>query len=112
LVDISKSNFQGNKIALVGLNEILSPVCTLRDLAINAQNAGYSVLIFYFRPALLWLIDDNGMQTDTKDTLLIPVLHDNLTEAVCPLQDADRRNVDISVQTEYLTNMQWYLERL
>jgi len=48
LVDISKSKFQGNKIALISLDELLSPVCTLQDLAMNAQNAGYSLLIFYF----------------------------------------------------------------
>lgn len=76
LVDISKSKFQGNKIALVNLDEELSPVCTLLGLGINAQNAGYSVLIFSVLPVLLpWLSDGNGMQTDTKNKVLIPVLY-------------------------------------
>ena len=118
LVDINKSKFQGNKIALVSLDELLSPICTLHDLAINAQNAGYSVVIYYFRPTLRpWLSDDNGMQTDTKERLLIPVLYANLTEGDCILNDGDLRSVDISVQSnsiqvEALRNMQWYLARL
>ena len=108
LVDISSSKFQGNKIALISLDEFLSPVCTLQDLAINAQNAGYSVLIFYCRPAP-WFSDDNGTQTDSKDKLLIPVLQ----AALDSLADADRKNVDISVLTaDDLTNMQRYLSNL
>ena len=58
LVDISKSKFQGNKIALVSLDEVLSPICTLLGLAINAQNAGYSVLIFYYARSSPWSSDE------------------------------------------------------
>ena len=118
LVNINKSKFQGNKIALVSLDELLSPICTLHDLAINAQNAGYSVVIYYFRPTQQpRLSDDNGMQTDTKERLLIPVLYANLTEGNCNLNDTDLRSVDISVQfdsiqTGALRTMQWYLARL
>ena len=109
LVDISKSKFQGNIIALVSLDELLSPACTLKGLAINAQNAGYSVLIFSVRSAL-WLTDDNGMQTDTKDKLLIPVLHATDDD---PLNDADRSKVDIVHQTgSELANMRVYLSNL
>jgi len=109
LVDISKSKFQGNKIAVISLDEFLSPVCTLQDLAINAQNAGYSVLIFYGHSAN-WSSYDRGTQTDTKDKLLIPVLYAPLDSP----DDADRRNVDISVKTadDPLTNMQRYLSSL
>jgi len=110
LVDISKSKFHGNKIAVISLDEFLSPVCTLQDLAINAQNAGYSVLIFYCRPAL-WFSYDNGThwQTDTNDKLLILVLY-----APYLLVDADRKNVYISVKTadDPLANMKWYLSNL
>lgn len=121
LVDINKSKFQGNKFALISLREeFLWPGCTLQDLAENAQNAGYSVVIYYFRSAPL--SDDNGMQTDTKDKLLIPVLYANLTTClgafeqgmgeVSPLDGADQRNVDIGVQTDELTKMRRYLARL
>ena len=103
LVDVSKLKFQGDKIALISLDELLWPVCTLQDLATNAQNAGYSVLIYN-----AWHIDDNGTQTDTKDKLLIPVLN----TSYCELSSADRRNVYINIQTDDLINMRWYLERL
>ena len=110
LVDISKSKFQGSKIALVGLDEFLSPRCTLPGLAINAQNAGYSVLIFNVLSAPLpRLSDANGMQTDTEDKVVIPVLYgdwllDNYTLYV------DRRKVDISVPTgSDLANMRWQM---
>ena len=110
LVDISKSKFQGNKIALVSLDEVLSPNCTLLGLATNAQDAGYSVLIFCVRSAP-WHSDGNGMQTDPKDKLLIPVLYAAELE---DLNFLDRHNVDISVQTgdDRLINMSLYLSSL
>ena len=110
LVDISKSKFQGNIIALVSLDELSLPVCTLPGLAINAQNAGYSVLIFSVRSAL-WLTNDNGMQTDTKDKLLIPVLLATSGDDVDPslvnsqLKDADRRKVDLIQTGSELANI-------
>ena len=112
LVDISKSKFQGNKIAVVSLDEV-SHICTLLGLAINAQNAGYSVLIFYYARSSPWSSDDNGMQTDTNDKLLIPVLN-----AAEDLDYVDLRNVDINVhinvQTvdDQLANMSLYLSSL
>ena len=114
LVDISKSKFQGNKIALVRLFA-LSPVCTLQGLAINAQNAGYSVLIFYYVGSAPWSSDDNGTQTDTEDKLLIPVLHAPYEDS---LDHVDRRKVDIkmmNIQTaddDLIINMRVYLSRL
>ena len=121
LVDISKSKFQGNKIALVALDELsLSPVCTLLGLVINAQNAGYSVLIFYVDSASFFT-DDNGMQTNTKDKLLIPVLYatGSASTPSYTLEFADRGNVDLSVQPgddltlgmrKYLSNLYfWFL---
>ena len=114
LFDISKSKFQGNIIALVSLEELL---CTLQGLVINAQNAGYSVLIFDVRSARLFG-DDNGTQTDTKDKLLIPVLSVRNTSGMPyfePLEEFDRSKVDISVQAadlDDLANMQAYLSNL
>ena len=107
LVDISKSKFQGIKIAVISLDEFASPICTLQDLAINSQNAGYSVLIFYCRPVHCFS-EDTGTQTDTNK-LLIPVLNASYLP-----YNVDRRNVDISVKTAYdpLSNMQSYLSNL
>ena len=90
----------------------MSPVCTLLGLAINAQNAGYSVLIFFYVRASPWSSDDNGMQTDPKDKLLIPVLYAT-ADVATTLRSADRRKVDINVPAvDDLANMRFYLSSL
>ncbi len=122
-VDVSKSNIHVNKIALITIvNEV---DCPLQNLAVNAQDAGYSVVIYFtdsLQPS-----SDNGTQNDSQDKLLIPVLHTDECEEVSPnmtyqgptvddhiLVDADRSNVEISItqNTDDLKRMQTYLERL
>ncbi|KAL9981356.1 hypothetical protein ACROYT_G010048 [Oculina patagonica] len=121
-VDVSKSNIQINKIALISLANVTA--CRLKGLAVNAQNAGYSVMIYFADSRL----DGSGNQTE--DILpLIPVLHatrqcvsylnkgfvktveHNISNS--DLSYADRSNVEIRVQnTDDLKKMQTYLERL
>ncbi|KAL9981355.1 hypothetical protein ACROYT_G010047 [Oculina patagonica] len=133
-VHVSKSNIQVNKIALITIaNEA---ECPLQDLAVNAQGAGYSVVIYLITDSADPLLPTqgpssyNGTQNDSQDKLLIPVLQlDDKCFEVYPngsttyfdpraddhiLIDADRRNVEISVSqnTDDLKGMQKYLERL
>ena len=65
LQDVSKAKIQVHKVALVTLAS--QTTCPLQVLAMNAQNAGYSVLI-YFGNVI-------HQQTKTKDKLLIPVMN-------------------------------------
>jgi len=65
LQDVSKAKIQVHKVALVTLAS--QTTCPLQVLAMNAQNAGYSVLI-YFGNII-------HQQTKTKDKLLIPVMN-------------------------------------
>lgn len=124
-VDVSKSKIQVNKIALISLANVTS--CRLQGLAVNAQNAGYSVMIYFADSRL----DGSGNQTE--DILpLIPVLQArrkcfdtrgvsylNKEKAVeynisdSDLSYADRSNVEIRVQNiDQLTRMEKYLARL
>ncbi|KAL9981363.1 hypothetical protein ACROYT_G010057 [Oculina patagonica] len=126
-VDVSKSNIHVNKIALITIaNEA---ECPLQDLVVNAQDAGYSVVIYFsdfFLPTQV-ASKYNGTQNDSQDKLLIPVLHTDKCKEVSShmisqgpsvddyiLVDADRSSVEISVSqnTEDLKRMQTYLERL
>ncbi|KAJ7386997.1 hypothetical protein OS493_003960 [Desmophyllum pertusum] len=122
IVDVSKSKIQVDKIALVRLaNET---VCSLHDLAVNAQNAGYSMLMCFYCHDLPTGAGDTG------DKLLIPVAyigswdcqstntsHEEfsiLNEA--QLLAADQTNVEIRIQvpadSDDLYKMGEYLERL
>ena len=122
LADVTKAKIQVNKIALISLaNET---VCPLQGLVEQAQNAGYSVVIFFydFSPDRF----ENGSQL--QDKLLIPVLYvepyahsrcyfaNNSFERMgaSHLSAADRTKIDIMVaivRTD-LKKMQQYLRRL
>ena len=69
LADVSKAKIQINKIALI--NFANENECSLQDLLVHAQNAGYSVVIFigFYCPSGF-----NTPETDLQDKLLIPVL--------------------------------------
>jgi len=119
LADVSKAKIQVNKVALISLaNET---VCPLQGLVEHAQNAGYSVVIFWddFYPHRF------DHETQLQDKLLIPVLY----LGICPnhsnvniddddddddLSAADRTNVEIAInpREEVLKKMQQYLRRL
>ena len=66
-VDLSKSKIQVNKIALISL--VNETVCQFQDLAVNAQNAGYSVAIYFADSKM------PSHKKKTQDILLIPVIY-------------------------------------
>jgi len=117
LADVSKAKIQVNKMALIRLaNET---VCPLQGLVEHAQNAGYSVLIYFNRDFIA--LDLSEMQL--QDKLLIPILSDsncfstnnyyvNISDD--DLLAADRTDVEIAIkpQEEDLKKMQQYLRRL
>jgi len=111
LADVSKAKIQVNKVALISLANWHEVVCPLQGLVEHAQNAGYSVVIFW--DDLYSHRFDN--KTQLQDKLLIPVLH----LPICYNQSylhtaADRTNVEIAIkpQEEDLKKMQQYLRRL
>ena len=107
LDDVSKAKLQVHKVALV--NET---ACPLQDLAVNAQKAGYSVLIYFgsFFPSI-------------KNKVLISVLHarkcdhpenDDVVDDQL-VQAADRKKVVIRVPlapSDALSKMEKYLKSL
>ena len=123
LTDVKKAKIQVNKIALIILaNET---VCPLQGLVEHAQNAGYSVVIFFhgLNPGRF----ENGTQLQNK--LLIPVLYvqhplgcyqftkrsfAKNNELFSLVRSADRTKIDIRVTIMQgdLYKMQQYLGRL
>ena len=107
LDDVSKAKLQVHKVALV-----TETACPLQDLAVNAQKAGYSVLI-YFQ-------DDDFFSPSVKNKLLISVLqasncghpknHDVVDDQL--IQAADRKKVVIRVRSDALSKMEKYFKRL
>ena len=111
---VSKAKIQVHIIALVTL--VNEAVCSLQDLAIKTQNAGYSVLVYFA----------DGLQVTyvpTEEKILIPVINakngrecKNIAgeKNVCVdgqcLTSADRTNVEITSQRSYeLRKMESYL---
>ena len=125
LDDVSMAKIQVHKIALVTLAN--DAACPLQDLAVNAQNAGYSVLIYFAD-------DIHPSYAPTEKKILIPVYThassenckrlnaDEITEDPVRvggrfLTAADQTNLEIRVpvpaQHPYeLIKMDWYLKRL
>ena len=128
-VDVSKSNIQVNKIAFITIAD--KKACSLWDMAVNAQNAGYSVVVYFTEN---WP-PNNARKT--HQTLLIPVLYSVNCDVIHPIEgntnvgndptispavdetvlfDADRSNAEIMISglqnTDALSKMQKYLERL
>ena len=71
LEDVSKAKIQLHKIALVTLTNNNQTRCPYQKLAVNVQNAGYTVLIIHVHSADSQIDFPSSMQ---KDKLLIPVL--------------------------------------
>ena len=119
LDDVSKAKIQVHKVALATL--VNETACPFQDLAVNAQNAGYSVLIYFSN-------DSVPPFPPIKKKLLVSVLYvDRTHDCHCSethafpdfvddqlLHDADRTNVVIRVQSfsDALSKMKKYLERL
>ena len=121
LADVSKAKIQVNKIALIRLASWSEAVCPLQGLVENAQNSGYSLVIFLgdLYPYRF------HKETQLQDNLLIPVLDASYNcyfttnnSYVTNLDDvaADRTNIEITVSIEEtadgLKKMQEYLRRL
>ena len=71
LVDVGRARVQVNKIALIAIKKDFATTCSLCELAVRAQHAGYSMVIFSSSP---WLFEGN-CSAKTADKLLIPVVH-------------------------------------
>ena len=100
LTDVSKAKITANKIALVILQLEDETSCPMQDLALEAQRAGYSVLIYF---AYSVKNSTTPIEVPSKEILLIPVfealpqLYKN-TDAWCIANRASRTSVEISVQ--------------
>ena len=70
LVDVSKSRIHVDKIALVTLKDDTAFSCG--DLALNAQNAGYSVVLFWPYFGGYCESDENVTKPHTQEEILIP----------------------------------------
>ena len=91
LTDVSKAKIPANKIALVILQLEDETACPMQDLALEAQRAGYSVLIYF---AYSVKINTTPIYVPSKEILLIPVLEASSMFHFC---NADRTNLEISV---------------
>ena len=128
LADVSKAKIQINKIALISLaNETGCPSkkteCSLKDLLIHAQNAGYLVVIITLYSYVTLFLNTN--ETELQDKLLIPVLafHDCQNPTGQPDNKiysdpsaADRTKIEIRVKinqkSTILNQMKKYLKNL
>ena len=118
LDDVSKAKNQVHKIALVTLMHNDQTTCTIQDLAKNVQNAGYSLLIYFYATSPF------RVKNSTNEvTIMIPVATPwsdewNVSEVKGIFCTADRTDVDIVClpsigrQIDSLTNMESYLKRL
>ena len=119
LTDVSKVKIPANKIALVTLQLEDETACPMQDLALEAQRAGYSVLIYF-----TYFANTIPIYVPSKEILLIPVLeaslpqlYKNNTAQCILLANGDRTNAEISVQVFRLSSielnaMKSYLENL
>ena len=120
LVDVGKARVQVNKIVLIAIKEDFATTCSLCELIIKAQHAGYSMMIFSSNP---WLLERN-CSVKTADKLLIPVVYgdhcQNSTrfnekiEMYSIFSAADQTDVHVRVSevSHDLKSMAKYLEKL
>ena len=120
LADVSKAKIQINKIALISLaNET---ECSLNDLLVHAQTAGYSVVIFTPDSCVARF---NTNEVELQDKLLIPVLDIGYCQKPAGRPDnkiyfdpsaADRTKIEIRVKinqkSAMLKQMEKYLKTL
>ena len=120
LTDVSGAKIPANKIALVKLQLEDETACPMQDLALEAQRAGYSVLIY-----VGYSLKTTPIYVPSKEILLIPVLevqaknYSQLYSTQCAflLANADRTNAEISVHvfrpvSQELKSMNSYLAKL
>ena len=116
LTDVSKAKIPTNKIALVILQLEDETACPMQDLALEAQRAGYSVLIYF---ANAFTDSNTPIEEPSKEILLIPVLKGSFFEAFKNgnISWCTGRTVEISVQvhrrpSKELDAMKSYLANL
>ena len=114
LTGVSKAKIPANKIALVILQLEDETACPMQDLALEAQRAGYSVLIYFGYSS-----NTTPIYVPRKEILLIPVLEAKNYGGQCAglPANADRTNVEISVpvlrpSSKELNAMKSYLANL
>ena len=123
LVDVGKARVQVNKIALIAIKKDFATTCSLCELAVRAQHAGYSMVVLPFFP---WMFETN-CSVKTADKLLIPVVHgdrcQNPSDGTYSIEieiiysifsAADLTNVHVrdSKASDDLETMATYLEKL
>ena len=119
LIDVGKARVHFNKIALIGIKEEINKTCSFCDLAIKAQHAGYSMLIF--SRSTYELLEKN-CSVKTADKLLIPVVYGSHCENASSgwsttdsqLSTADQTvvHIRVSLVSDALTAMAIYLKYL
>ena len=119
LIDVGKARVQVNKIALIRVKEEINKTCSFCDLAIKAQHAGYSMLIF--SRSTYQLLEKN-CSVKSADKLLIPVVFSSgcenasggLSTIDSQFSTADQTGVHIRVSlvSDDLKTMAIYLKRL
>ena len=117
LIDVSKAKIPANKIALVILLLEDETACPMQDLALEAQRAGYSVLIYIANSVK---ISTTPIEVPSKEILLIPVLEGSFSQVFknCNISwGTGGTNVEISVQvykppSKELDAMKSYFEKL
>ena len=105
LTDVSKAKIPANKIALVILGLEDETACPMQDLALEAQRAGYSVLMYFGYSA-----NTTPIYVPSKEILLIPVLEveAKIYDAQCAFlfpkaNRTDTNNAEISIQADRQT---------
>ena len=119
LIDVGKARVQVNKIALIGRKEEINKTCSFCDLAIKAQHAGYSMLIF--SPSTYGLLEKN-CSVKTADKLLIPVVYGfecenasigwSMTDLELSTADQTGVHIRVSLVSDDLKAMAFYLKHL
>ena len=75
LTDVSEAKIPVNKIALVTLQLEDETACPMQDLALEAQRAGYFVLIYF-----AYSTNTTPIYVPSEEILLIPVLEASLPQ--------------------------------
>ena len=115
LTDVSKAKIPANKVALVILGREDETTCPMQLLALEAQRAGYSVLIYFANSVKI-----STRLKPSKEILLIPVLEGSFSQVFKNYNiswGTGGTNVEISVQVDRrrlkeLDPMKSYFEKL
>ena len=96
-VDVSKSNIHVNKIALITIAK--ETVCPFAEVAVNAQKAGYSVVLYFSNSSLPF--HACARQTDTQVKLLILVLSASNCRTIAATYPSDHDSLFMVADQSY-----------